>query len=209
MKSERVYNIINYFLYFLLLVALGVILYLLYLNWQARNLEEATRQNQAQPPVTQGQSITEETNLVESSFSSDLAAFTFSVPEDWTVEEKTEADFSIIHNAEGQNIVSIRVVKKTGSLAELPFDQYAAIAAKEEIQGYNSLEDMIEITTTDQSIGYKTTWKIQFLGGEEFVSNPITYFEHPFDPAKSIQVSLENAEYLDTYDLIIESFNFK
>lgn len=206
MKSERVYSIINYFLYFLLLIALGIILYLLYSNWQNNNFQ------QAMDATGNGVEITdrpEEENGQATSHSSQMGSFSYAILADWTIEENTEADYAVIRNKQEQNIVSVRIITKTDSMKELSFEDYARQAAANEIQGYQSLESIEKIQAENGIIGYKTTWNIQFLGGEEFISNPITYFEHPFDPDKSIQFSLENAEYIQDYDNIIHTFRIE
>ncbi|MFA4931070.1 MAG: hypothetical protein WC570_04365 [Patescibacteria group bacterium] len=206
MKSERVYSIINYFLYFLLLIALGIILYLLYNNWQKQAVVDNNAANDGKgvTAIDNGQTTgTTETH------SSQMGSFSYVIPADWTIEENTEADYAVIRNAQNQNVISVRIVTKPDDLQDLPFDQYAAQAAKVEIQAYQSLNEIKQINAEDGIVGYWTTWNIQFLGGEQFVSQPITYFEHPIDPAKSVQITLENDKYTDDYNYLINSFRIE
>jgi len=208
MKSERVYSIINYFLYVLLLIALGVILYLLYLNWEKNQLEQLSK-TQSGETITQSTSSQEKESEVNAIHQSQMASFSYEIPSNWSIDEKEEADFAVVRNESLQNAITIRIVKKQDSLAGLPLDQYAAVAAMNEIQGYKELATIEKITTSTGVEGYKTTWNIQFLGGEKFVSNPITYFNHPLDEAKSIQISLENSQYTLEYDALIKSFQYE
>lgn len=207
MKSEKVFSVINYFLYFLLLIALGIILYLVYLSWESQYLKN--NGSTFEQPLVEKTDTSPEGSPEEQQYVSKLASFSYLMPEGWQVEEKPEADYAIIRNQAGKNIISIRVMEKPESLVELPFDQYATQAAKNEIQGYESLESIEQITTESGLTGYKTTWKIKFLGGEEFISNPITYFEHPLNQKDSIQITLESADYASEYNLLINSFRIE
>lgn len=226
MKNEnrRDFIIINTFIFLLLLAALGVVLYLLFLNWQNKKYQEAY-QSIDNPVIEKGADIyytdpnsisesetdtknTEQIDTTTLNFLANIASFKFDYPSNWSVEENSEADFAVVRNESNQNAITIRVVKKSTNLLELPFDQYVTQAAKNEIQGFQSLENITQFTTKSGTIGYNTTWKIQFLGGEEFVSNPLVYFPHPFDPDKSIQISLENADYLEQFNNLVTSMNF-
>lgn len=205
MKKDRSLPIINAFLLILLLIAIGVILYLWYQNYRANQLNELVNQN--------GSSAQDQKNNPASSNkisqASKMAAFSYAYPDNWTIEENSEADFAVIRDENKENIITVKIIKRQGSLAELPFDQYASTAASKEIPGYISLQEIKEIKSEDGHTGYKTRWNIKFLGGEQFVSNPITYFEHPLDPAKSIQINLENANHEKDYDDLIASFIFQ
>ncbi len=208
MKSERVYSIINYFLYVLLLIALGVILYLLYLNWEKNQLEQLAN-NQSTEQITKTETQNESTNNPNATYQSQMASFSYIIPSNWSIDEKEEAEFAVVRNENLQNAITVRIVKKQDSLVDLSLEEYAKVAAQNEIQGYQSLKQIDKITTDSGVEGYKTTWNIQFLGGEQFVSNPITYFTHPLDDSKSIQISLENDKYIDEYNALIQSFQYE
>lgn len=208
MRKDKSWEIINYFLLILVLIALGVILYLLYQYWRAQNMNDylkapteiVTQNNGDNPTTTTGQKLAEVSRI---------ASFSYEYPVGWTVEENTDASFATIRNDKNENLITIRVLKKAGSLNDLPFDQYAAQAAKTEIQGYDSLSDIKQMKTVSGLTAYKTTWNVKFLGGEQFISNPITYFEHPLDKSKSIQITLENPNYEKQYDELVTSFEIK
>ncbi|MFZ5392006.1 MAG: hypothetical protein ACOZAR_02315 [Patescibacteria group bacterium] len=208
MKSERVYSIINYFLYVLLLIALGVILYLLYLNWEKNQLENLAK-NQSVETITRSDVAKQEESEINAIHQSQMASFSYEIPSSWSIDEKEEADFAVVRNENLQNAITIRIVKKMDSLIGLTLEQYAEIAAKNEIQGYRDLNKMEKIVTDSGLEGYKTIWNIQFLGGEQFVSNPITYFKHPLDDTKSIQISLENDKYIAEYEALLKSFQYE
>ncbi len=211
MRPDRNTTLINIFLIILLLASLAVIFYLLYnyyLSTRPAGDPGSGLQNVAlDQPDDQNPDSTSESGPINTN--SQMATFSYSYPSGWTVEENVEADFTTIRNDRDENIVTIRVAKKPDSLQNLPFSDYVKVAAINEIQGFEELVSDEAITTEFGDTGYLTIWKIQFLGGEEINSNPITYFEHPFDPSKSIQVNLENGQYQKEYNLIINSFEIK
>jgi|GEM_PF-1870848 len=225
MEKNTSKNIINAFLYLLALILIGIIVYLLLLAYQGKLAQDAF--DNANPPrlsgegtdVPSGQDGVEanETDLINGqltnidewlTWESSLAPFQFGYPPIWTVEENVEADFITLRNEKGINMINIRLINKPTNSAQLDFQTYASQAAGNEIQGYQSLADFYQIVTLDDILAYQATWNVQFLGGEEFISPPITYFQHPFDDGKSIQFVLENNDFKFIYDIINESFQY-
>jgi hypothetical protein len=211
MRSDKSTFVINTFLFLLFLFVIAIIAYLLYRYWQADQLKQNLQSDKT--IVIDGNNQESDQSLANTpdgtTFESKMATFSYVYPSGWTVEENPAADFTTIRNANGVNAVTIRIVKKIASLQSLSLEEYAKQAAMQEIQGFKELKSIEKITTESGEVGYKTVWKIQFLGGEDFDSNPITYFEHPFDPDKSIQVNLESNNFADVYNLIIQSFTIK
>lgn len=207
MRKDKSWDIINYFLFILILIALGIILYLLYQYWRAQNISEFLKEpTEIVNRNDQGKSLQEGEKLIAVS---KVASISYEYPAGWTVEENTDASYAIVRNDKNENIINIKVIKKVGSLNDLPFDQYASTAAKKELPGYESLANIQQITNLNGLTAYKTTWNVKFLGGEQFISNPITYFEHPLDKAKSIQIALENPNFEKEYDELVQSFDMK
>ncbi len=212
MRQDKSNTIINIFLLILFLIIIAFIFYLLYNRYLADQLQDALQQNNVtvvNDPTASENPDNPDVITNPSDHDSQMATFAYSYPAGWKVEENVEAEFTTIRTAGDDNAVTIRVAKKADSLKELSLEEYAKVAAGNEIQGFEELISTEKIVTEYEDIGYVAIWKISFLGGEEFESNPITYFEHPFDPSKSIQVNLENANYLSEYNLIINSFEIK
>ncbi|HPH78746.1 MAG TPA: hypothetical protein PLH65_01560 [bacterium] len=211
MRSDKSTFVINSFLVLLFLFVIAIIAYLLYSHWLSNQLKQNSGQDRT-IVIENNQPENDQTTAgspTSTTFDSKMATFSYIYPSDWTVSENTEADFTTIRDANNSNAVTIRVVKKIDSLKKLSLEDYASQAAAQEIQGFKTLKSINRITADSGAIGYQTVWMVQFLGGEEFASNPITYFDHPFDPEKSIQINLENDKYLDTYNQIIQSFTIK
>jgi len=225
MERNTSRNIINVFLYLLILILLGIILYLLLLAYQGKLAQDAF--NNANPPRLSGDATDQAGNSDQGSdissqliagqlndtsnwqlHESKLASFSFKYPPLWTVDENQSASFIVLRNEKGINMITVRVINKTENLADLDFRSYASRAGGEEIQGFQTIAEFYQILAQNDIVAYQAKWNVQFLGGEKFVSPPITYFSHPFDDHKSIQFVLENNDYRTTYDLIVESFQY-
>lgn len=91
------------------------------------------------------------------------------------------------------------------------FDQYVREAAIEEIQDFKRLNSIEKITANSGLNGYKTTWGYTFLGGEEEISLPITYFEGPGNIQgvnyKTIQLTLNDSSCEEIYEQILLTFS--
>ena len=117
-----------------------------------------------------------------------------SEPNDLTYEH-----VSIIYSARGSDDINI------------PFDTYVKQAATREIQDYLSLVSISEVKTSSNIIGYKTTWNVQEMGqpsSKTYISLPITYFDTKDSYGGTIQISLEDTNYIDLYNQIISTFKF-
>jgi len=97
------------------------------------------------------------------------------------------------------------------SKENLPFDQYVREAAIEEIQDFKRLNSLEKITTNNNLDGYMTTWGYTFLGGEEKISLPITYFEGPGNIQgtnyKTIQLNLNDLRCEEVYKQMLLTFS--
>jgi hypothetical protein len=125
-------------------------------------------------------------------------------------ETKTGAGFRFKEEMSGECItVSVREVAK--GKENIPFDQYVREAAIEEIQDYKRLNSIEKVTTDNGLDGYKTTWGYTFLGGEEEISLPITYFEGPGNVQginyKTIQLNLNDSSCEEIYDQMLRTFS--
>ncbi|MDD2909597.1 MAG: hypothetical protein PHU74_01555 [Candidatus Pacebacteria bacterium] len=125
-------------------------------------------------------------------------------------ETKTGASFHFQDEAYPECItVSAREAVKNKE--NLSFDQYVREAAIEEIQDFKRLNSIEKITTNSGLNGYKTTWGYTFLGGEEKISLPITYFEGPGNIQginyKTIQLTLNDLSCENIYEQILLTFS--
>lgn len=141
--------------------------------------------------------------------------YSIDYPDNWRYREspdtKSGAAFSPLSkpNEYENETINISGGNKTLGYDNLSFEEYAKIAATKEIQNYNKLSSIKKITTKDGTIGYTTTWIVQSLGGGgSSESLPITYFESPNDKNTLIRVSLDNADDLNTYNIMLSTFKF-
>ncbi|MDD4785216.1 MAG: PsbP-related protein [Candidatus Shapirobacteria bacterium] len=88
------------------------------------------------------------------------------------------------------------------------FDEYVKVAGTYEIEGYESLASIKKITTDTGLIGYETTWIYSTRKGTKATSLPITYFNPTNSSEYTVQVSLNDENYIDDYHKIISTFTF-
>lgn len=131
----------------------------------------------------------------------------------WRVREfdqtKTGAAFSPLNkpNDYANETINIDAGQKSIDSVNLPFEDYAKIAATKEIQGYKSLVSIKKITTTEGVVGYETTWMVQSIGpGGSSESSPITYFELPNNKNYVVKVSLGQPQDLGVYEKMLTTF---
>lgn len=105
--------------------------------------------------------------------------------------------------------ITVQAMDKPANAINIPFAEYVKVAGTQEIQNYQSLNSIEEITTKSGIVGYKTTWNVLPLGGgNSTVSGPITYFPDRNSNAKTIQVSLSDNAYMNEYNIIINTFEY-
>lgn len=140
--------------------------------------------------------------------------YSLSYPDNLILREfpgtKTGAGFRLKEEMSGECItVSVREAVKDKE--DIPFDQYVREAAIEEIQDYKRLNSIEKVTTDSGLDGYKTTWGYTFLGGEEEISLPITYFEGPGNVQginyKTIQLNLNDSSFEEVYEQMLRTFS--
>ncbi|MFA7142232.1 MAG: Ser-Thr-rich GPI-anchored membrane family protein [Candidatus Paceibacterota bacterium] len=102
--------------------------------------------------------------------------------------------------------ITVSAREKAKSLENLSFDEYVKKAGIEEIQDFLRLNSIEKVTTISGLIGYKTTWAYAFLGGEEKISLPITYFEDPHNIQRTIQLNLNDSSCEDIYNEMLLHF---
>lgn len=151
-------------------------------------------------------------------YKSEKYSFAFSYPSDWVYHEFSDGDGVELRPNDARNetitaFITFQVLPKPLSIASLPFEQYVKVAAVNEIQNYKSLASIQSTSTQNGLIGYITTWNVTPLGNhtdnvEETVSLPITYFPAR-DSKKSIELFLENKQYVREYNMIINSFRYQ
>ncbi|MGI5825878.1 MAG: hypothetical protein ACOX50_00520 [Patescibacteria group bacterium] len=140
--------------------------------------------------------------------------FSIKYPSSWTFREfpdtKDGAGFRPADKPDDvrSECINIHLLPRAADLVSLPFQEYVAKAAVVEIQNYEHLVSLEEITTNVGIVGYKTTWRVRSLDGEELVtSGPITYFDYPKANGDKIQVAMDKgSDCLDVYNQMILTF---
>ena len=147
--------------------------------------------------------------------------YSFSYPSDWEVlGTATDATFGLAPKGDKEAVISVDVANMVfDDRGVIPFAEYAKVAAKNEIQGYTSLDSINKVTTNSGAVGYQTTWKVApppgVGGGTVSVSNPMTYF--PLSTkygtgllSKRLQISgVSNyAKYSSVYQALILTVSF-
>ena len=129
-------------------------------------------------------------------------------------ETKTGAGFHFGFHLQDEaypECITVSAREAVKNKENLSFDQYVREAAIEEIQNFERLNSIEKITTNSSLDGYKTTWGYTFLGGEEEISLPITYFEGPGDVQeinyKTIQLTLNDTSCEEIYEQMLLTFN--
>lgn len=139
--------------------------------------------------------------------------FQISYPSDWIYREYeggTGVGFRPVAkpNDPQYEYITISVMPKPANIANLPFDQYVKVAGTNEIQNYLSLSTIHPVKTATGVEGFTTTWMVQPLGGgKPTASLPITYFPAK-DTKQSIELFLQNKEYLSQYTSMVPTFRY-
>jgi hypothetical protein len=105
----------------------------------------------------------------------------------------------------------VSVGQKTLTQEVLTFEEYAKVAAVQEIQNHNSLASIEPITLENGMVGYKTTWMVQSIVNHEAPeseSTPITYFQVPGQETLLLRVYSGYDVDPATYDRMIKSVTF-
>ncbi len=136
-------------------------------------------------------------------------------PSDWTYREfpstRDGAGFRPLDkpNDVRYEFIGIRLGKRALDSINIPFEEYVKRVAIEEIQNYQSLVSIEKVPTKDGLVGYKTTWNVRSLEGGIQESLPITYFDYKNSSGDTVQVSIENNDYMNIYNQILSTFKFQ
>lgn len=136
-------------------------------------------------------------------------------PPDWAYREyETGVAFYVAASGDkvGSEPITMGINNKALDDINLPFAEYAKVAAIHEIQNYLSLSSITPVTTLSGITGYSTTWKVAPMpgtGGTVGDSLPITYFPIPNLNSSDIQVSIGNKEFLSIYNEMIKTVSIK
>jgi len=143
--------------------------------------------------------------------------FSIDYPADWIKTDSPSGDGATFEpqksneSPELSEDITLYVGQKTMTEETLTFEKYAKVAAIQEIQNYNSLASIEQLTLSDGTIGYKTTWMVQSLvdpQGAESESAPITYFEIPGMPTQLLRINSGYDTDPAVYDRMIKSVVF-
>ena len=134
-------------------------------------------------------------------------------PNDWIHREypntQTGAGFRPI-NSDYESI-NINAIVGAEMDYNIPFNDYVKEAAIKEIQGFEKLNSIEEISTAIGIKGYKTTWIYSDMNNnDKNISLPITYFDYKKTVGDykymTIQVSLGDKEYEEIYEQMLSTF---
>jgi len=144
--------------------------------------------------------------------------FSLDYPSDWSKAESPSGNGVTFKPLNSQNTpgvtddITVYVGPKTPTEEELTFEEYAKVAAIQEIQNYNELASSEPITLQDGTVGYKTTWMVQSISNhqapEESESAPITYFQIPDANTHLLRISSGHDVDSVIYDHMIKSLVF-
>ncbi len=134
-------------------------------------------------------------------------------PKNWATREfpdtGTGAGFRLTNEPSDpyHEFIAIDWGARPSNYCNVSFDEYVKkYGAAVEIQNYETLNSISQITTDSGIIGYETTWKYKTFQGEEKISLPITYFPSAENNCSAIRVSLSNANFMKEYDQILVTF---
>lgn len=167
----------------------------------------------ATPVASQVPDIIDEDVIDWQTYTNSKAGYSIDYPNTWTKRESSDglgAAFQPEGLSDGESnfFILISVMKKTLSEdLNQTFEEYAKTAGPQEIQNFQSLSSIKKLTTKFGIIGYTVIWDVASIRGNEVnQSLPFTYFEKPDDKTVTIQVVLEDENYLDIYDQMISTF---
>ena len=133
-------------------------------------------------------------------------------PNDWIHREypntQTGAGFRPINS--DYEFININAMTGAEMDYNIPFNDYVKEAAIKEIQGFEKLNSIEEISTATVIKGYKTTWIYSDMNSnDKNISLPITYFDYKKTVGDfkymTIQVSLGDKEYEEIYEQMLST----
>jgi len=143
--------------------------------------------------------------------------FSVEYPSDWMQTESPSGNGALFAAQSSSdtlgesNEITVSVGQKTLTEEELTFEEYAKVAAAQEIQNYNRLASIEPIILGNNMKGYKTTWMVSSLattGSPESESAPITYFQVPGSDTLLLRLSSGYDVDPAIYDRMIQSVTF-
>ncbi len=151
-------------------------------------------------------------------YTNEKFGYTIKYPNDWTYREypdtQTGAGFRPINqsNEVQYEFINVGAYGSAENEYNVPFDDYVKEAAIAEIQNYEKLNSIKQITTDAGIKGYETTWiYYDMRSKEKKASLPITYIDYQKTVGskyKTIQINLGNEDYEKIYDQMISTFKF-
>ncbi|MCL5794834.1 MAG: hypothetical protein M1338_00530 [Patescibacteria group bacterium] len=134
-------------------------------------------------------------------------------PSDWAYREypdtKSGAGFRLASTTSdpANELITIDLNARPAAQKTQSFAEYVKTAASASIQGYGDLVSNAPIKTTSGLTGYETTWKVTSMTTQKTeTSLPITYFDSKDSNNDTINVTLVDSKYLDTYNKMLPTF---
>jgi hypothetical protein len=151
-------------------------------------------------------------------YTNEKFGYTIKYPNDWAYREypdtQTGAGFRPINqpNEVQYEFINVGAYGSAENEYNVPFDEYVKEAAITEIQNYEKLNSIKQITTDVGIKAYETTWiYYDMRSKEKGTSLPITYIDYQKTVGskyKTIQINLGNKDYMKIYDQMISTFKF-
>lgn len=190
-----------------ILIALAVGGYFIFNNYSQSRTKAPT-------PTSLDETVyTEDTRSADwKTYSNTEYKYAVNYPVTWSVREfpdhKTGATFKPPGSEE--EVITIDAMGQVwDERGAIPFEEYVKTAGMQEIQGYLSLNSSEEVVTKYGLKGFKTTWNVSALTGEEYISQPRTYFPLPEKYGeKTLQLSLEDGNYADIHDQMLKTIKY-
>jgi len=214
--KKNIYKFLFFIFFILFLIVTSVLATLFIINIKNTSISKTSQTNESVTPT----SIATPTSSPTSNFKTYINkkyGYSIKYLNDWTFREfpdvRSGAGFKLVSdiNTNESYATEFIVVDTRGrdrNHFNANFDEYVKVAGTYEIEGYESLASIKKITTDTGLIGYETTWTYTTRKGTKATSLPITYFNPTNSSEHTIQVSLNDENYIDDYHKIISTFTF-
>ena len=155
--------------------------------------------------TSQGQQETENWKV----YSNNQYKYEIKYPENWNFREYISGvAFSPIDDNFIQGAVAVGFYARGTDYCKIAFEDYVKIAGPSEIQNFESLNAGEEGLSEQGVPMFRATWNYIDMQGNKKVSLPITYYKPNNEDCGSIDASLNEEKYADTYNKMILTFKF-
>ena len=211
--QKNIYKVLFFIFFILFLIVTTILATLFVVNFKSSSISKISQTNEMVTPT----SIVTPTSTPTSNFKTYInKKYSYSIKylNQWTFREFSEAGagFKLISDIDKEPYPSEFIVVdasgRDAAYLNTSFDEYVKVAGIHEIENYESLASIKKITTDTGLVGYETTWTYINREGIKSTSLPITYFDTANSSKYTVQVRLNDENYIDDYHKIISTFTF-